>query len=94
MRGLQSNENIFRNVRCKICAQEKVSRAMRPMRTAQSMKIFERIYSDVLGPVQEAILGGSEYFVSLIDKFIKFSAIRIVKANSKAAKAVNKRLSS
>lgn len=88
VRGLQSDENIIQDGLCKICALEKMTRTIQPMRTYQSKVICERVYSDVVEPVQEASLGGSVYFVTLIDDFSGLSMVRFLNAKANAVEAV------
>lgn len=58
------------------------------MRKVQSREICERVYTDVVGPVQEASFEESVYFVTLIDDFSEYSMTRILNANSEVAEVV------
>lgn len=64
---------------CSYCSPGKLARcpgkiALIEDRTA--VNVIERVHTDVVDPMQNSFLGGSKYFLTLLDSFSDFSTVR------------------
>ena len=68
---------------CEVCMKGKMQRGRFNKNLGiHSKESLELIHTDVWGPSQEASLGGSRYFVTLIDDFSKHVTVKLMKSKN------------
>lgn len=90
IQGIRTEE-LTETIRCESCAKEKATQM--PMRTLrvedrEAANPLERVFSDVVGPMQHKSIAKLRYFVTLLDSFSHFPLVRFVAFKSKVADTV------
>jgi len=73
---------------CEPCIAAKQARLPSRASGADAKAPLELLHSDLCGPFQAESLGGSKYFVTLLDDYTKFSIVRPIKRKSDAANII------
>ena len=58
--------------------------------SSQTTKMLELVHSDVCGPLETPSLGGSQYFITFIDDFSKWTVVYMMKKKSDSLKCFEK----
>ena len=70
---------------CPSCAKGKLSRSSFPEEAShRASHILELIHADLAGPLEVEALGGSKYFLLLVDDFSRMSWVYFLKRKSDA----------
>lgn len=86
--GLHTYGKLKMSEHCKLCALTKTIRSARPAMVSQCREVCDRIYTDVFAPFRDESIGGTMYFVTIIDDFSGYSMIKFIKSKSDADEAV------
>lgn len=83
VRGLHLAKENSNLTHCEGCELGKAHRTTIPkVSHSKSKKLLELVHSDVNGPMEEASLGGSKYFVTFIDDYSKWTVMYTMKRKS------------
>lgn len=80
---LKGSVNIDKS-NCIVCCEGKQSRQPFPNIGTRSTEILEVVHGDLCGPMEEVSIGGSRYFLLLVDDFSRMSFVYFLKAKSDA----------
>lgn len=80
--------SIPKDFTCSICQLAKSKHSVPKPVTSKTTQRFELIHSDICGPFPYESLGGSKYFLTLIDDFTRFSKIYFLKTKSQTAPTI------
>jgi len=70
---------------CQSCLEGKMTRLPFRAATQKTTALLQLIHSDLCGPMKQKSLGGSLYFMLVIDDYTKFTAVYFLKKKSEAA---------
>ena len=70
---------------CEVCAMCKITKVPLPKETeVKSKKPLERVFVDILGPLNPASVHGYRYVLMLVDEYSKFKAVKFLRVKSEA----------
>jgi len=73
---------------CEPCATAKQTSAPHPANPARAVAPLDLVHSDICGPFDVESLGGSHYFVSLLDDYSSHAQVAVIKRKSDADAAL------
>jgi transposase InsO family protein len=82
--GLPSAAEFTNMPVCWACAAGKITRNPFPVSSTQTCRPLECLHIDIAGPMQVTSAGGAKYFVTTLDDYSKFKAVRTIARKSEA----------
>lgn len=69
---------------CVVCCEGKQSRLPFPQKGTRSQELLQLVHTDLCGPMEKLSIGGSKYFMLLIDDYSQMTHIYFLKSKSEA----------
>ena len=70
---------------CETCALSKIHERPVPREAgSKASKKLERVYTDIMGPIEPASINGYRYAITFIDEFTKYAVVKFMKFKSEA----------
>jgi len=73
---------------CEPCATSKQTSASHPANSVRASAPLDLVHSDICGPIEVESLGGSQYFVTLLDDFSSLAQVAYIRRKSDADAAL------
>lgn len=86
IRGLNVSK-LSEELNCDVCALNKLTRAPFPNKSERVTKMLEVVHSDLCGPIRMPSIGKSLYFITFIDDYSRYCAVRFLKSKNEALEA-------
>jgi hypothetical protein len=86
IRGLNISK-LSDDFNCEVCALNKLTRAPFPKRSDRNTNLLEIVHSDLCGPIRIPSIGKSLYFITFIDDYSRYCAVKFLKTKSEALDA-------
>lgn len=87
--GLPKGLNNLKDPICHSCASGKsIRQPRRTCITSNSMRPLERVFTDIVGPIEPLSLSRARYYITLIDDFSGYSMVKFILRKSQAAEAL------